>query len=116
MSETATGMTVSFGTSSVQNTVGIVQSEKETTQAEIAEARDEEGRVFAMKAYSKTSMRTIDALFAAGTTPPEAGAILTLGEWKGIVTEATIKRSNKEFTTISITAVNKDSASTMVEI
>lgn len=115
MSETA-GMTVSFGTSATGNTVGIVQSEKETTQAEIAEARDEEGKVFAMKAYSKTSMRTIEALFSSGTTPPEAGALLTLGDWKGIVTEATIKRSNKEFTTISITAVCKDSASAMQEI
>ena len=113
MSETTNPMTVTFGTDSYQNVVGIVQSEKETTQAEVAEARDEEGKVFAMKAYSKTSMRTIDALFAAGTTPPEAGALLTLGEWKGIVTEATVKRSNKEFATISITAVCKDSASAM---
>ena len=113
MSETANGMTVSFGTAESPNTIGIVQSEKETTQAEIAEARDEEGKVFAMKAYTKTSMRTIEALFAAGTTPPEAGEIINLGGWQGIVTEATLKRSNKEFATITITAVCKDSATTM---
>lgn len=113
MSETASEMTVSFGIAGSQSSIGIVQSEKETTQAEIAEARDEEGKVFAMKAYTKTSMRTIEALFSPGTTPPEAGAVISLGDWQGIVTEATLKRSNKEFATISITAVCKDSASTL---
>ena len=111
MAENLTGEIISFGTSDYRNVIGIVQSEVSKGTAEIAEARNEEGKVFVMKAYSKTNEKTFEALFASGTTPPEAGKSITVGGWQGIVTHSSITRSNTSFTRISITAVCKDDAS-----
>lgn len=111
MAENLTGEIISFGTSDYRNVIGIVQSEVSRESAEMAEARNEDGKVFVMKAYSKTSEKTFEALFASGTTPPEAGKSITVGTWKGIVTQSSITRSNTAFTKISITAVCKDNAS-----
>ena len=109
--EDLTGGIISFGTDNYRSIIGIVQSETSKESAEIAEARNEDGKVFLMKAYSKTSEKTFEALFAAGTTPPEVGKSITVGSWSGIVTQATVTRSNTDFTRISITAVRKDTAS-----
>ncbi|MBR2364164.1 MAG: hypothetical protein IKA79_03085 [Lentisphaeria bacterium] len=111
MAEELTGATVTFGTDNYQDVIGIVQSESSKTTASIAEARNEEGKVIAMKAYSKSCEKTFEALFCTGTTPPEAGTPITVGTWKGIVTQSSVTKSNTDFTKISITATMKDSAS-----
>lgn len=111
MAENLTGEIISFGTPDHRNIIGVIQSEVSRESAEVAEARNEEGKVFVMKAYSKTSEKTFEALFASGTTPPEAGKSITAGAWKGIVTQSSITRSNNNFTKISITAICKDNAS-----
>lgn len=110
MAEELTGATVTFGTDDYESVIGIVQSESSKTTTSMAEARNEEGKVIAMKAYSKTCEKTFEALFTTGTTPPEAGTAITVGTWNGIVTQATITKSNTDFTKITISAVMKDSA------
>ena len=110
---TLTGETVTFGTD--QNaSIGIVQSEGTSGSAEIAEIRDETGKIVLQKAYSTSSEKTIEAIFQSGTTPPAAGSLLTIGSgndaWTGIVTKSTITKSNRDFTKVSITATRKDSA------
>lgn len=110
MSEALTGATVTFGTENYRDVIGIVQSENSKVTASIAEARDEEGKVIAMKAYSKTCEKTFEALFCAGTTPPDAGTQISVGSWNGVVTQATISKSNNDFTRITISAMMKDDA------
>lgn len=113
MAETPiTGESVEFGVG-VNRTIGIVQSENDNNSAEVAEARDESGKVVVQKAYSVSRERTFEALFLAGTTAPTAGTVLTIGTepaWTGIVTSANITKSNTDFVKISITASKKDSA------
>ena len=109
MAEELTGESVEFGVGE-NRTIGIVQSETENNSAEVAEARDENGKVFIQKAYSKSCEKSFEALFLAGTTAPAAGTVITVGEWTGIVTSANITRSNTDFTKISITASHKDTA------
>ena len=108
-----TGEMVTFGTDE-NAAIGIVQSEATSGSAEIAEIRDETGRIVLQKAYSTVSEKTIEAVFKSGTTPPAAGSTLTIGSgagaWSGIVTKSTITKSNRDFTKVSITAVSKDSA------
>ena len=105
-----TGASVEFGVG-VNRTIGVVQSETNNNSAETAEARDENGKVFVQKAYSKATERTFEAIFLAGTTPPTAGSVITIdGSWTGIVTAANITRANTDFTKISITASHKDDA------
>ena len=108
-----TGASVEFGVG-VNRTIGVVQSETNNNSAETAEARDENGKVFVQKAYSKSSERTFEAIFLAGTTPPTAGSVITIGSgndaWTGIVTAANITRANTDFTKISTTASHKDAA------
>ena len=110
MAEELTGASVTFGTENYRDVIGIVQSESSKTTASMAEARDEEGKVIAMKAYSKSCEKTFEALFCAGTNPPEAGTLITVGSWNGIVTQATVTKANTEFTKITISAVMKDNA------
>ena len=111
MPEELTGATVTFGTDDLRSVIGIVQSEKSRTTASLAEARNEEGKVIAMKAYSKNCEKTFEALFCSGTTPPEAGTSITVGSWQGIVTESSLVKNNTDFARITITAVMKDNAS-----
>ncbi len=108
-----TGASVEFGVG-VNRTIGVVQSETNNNSAETAEIRDETGKIALQKAYSKASERTFEAIFLAGTTPPTAGSVITVGTgndaWTGIVTAANITRANTDFTKISITASHKDAA------
>ena len=108
-----TGEMVSFGVDA-ESTIGIVQNAGTSDSAEIAEIRDETGKIVLQKAYSKTSEKTFEAIFKAGTTPPAAGTVLTVGSgnnaWSGIVTKSSITKSNRDFTKVSITAVRKDDA------
>ena len=108
-----TGEMVTFGTDE-NAAIGIVQSEGTSGSAEIAEIRDETGKIVLQNAYSTASEKTIEAVFKSGTTPPAAGSVLTIGTgndaWTGIVTKSSITRSNRDFTKVSITAISKDSA------
>lgn len=108
---TLTGETVEFGTDE-NRTLGIIQSESDNNSAEVAEIRDETGKIVLQKAYSKSNEKTFEAIFLVGTTPPAAGTVLTIGEgiWNGIVTASNISKSNTEFTKVSITAQKKDDA------
>lgn len=108
-----TGEMVSFGVDE-NSAIGIVQSSGTNESAEIAEIRDESGKIVFQKAYSKSSEKTFEAIFTTGTTPPAAGTLLTIGSgnnaWSGIVTRSSITKSNKDFTKVSITAIQKDNA------
>ncbi|OQA81112.1 MAG: hypothetical protein BWY31_03811 [Lentisphaerae bacterium ADurb.Bin242] len=108
-----TGETVEFGTGE-NRTIGIIQSENDNNSAEVAEIRDETGKIVLQKAYSKSNEKTFEAIFMVGVTPPAAGTALTIGSgetaWTGIVTASNITKSNTEFTKVSITAQKKDSA------
>ena len=97
-----TGEMVSFGVDA-ESTIGIVQNAGTSDSAEIAEIRDETGKIVFQKAYSKTSEKT-----------SAAGTVLTVGTgnsaWSGIVTKSSITKSNRDFTKVSITAIRKDDA------
>ena len=106
---TSNGVTIEFGVGT-NRTLGVIQSETENNSADVAEARDESGRVIVQKAYSKSTERSFEALFIAGTAAPAAGTVITVGEWTGLVTSANITRSNTDFVKMSITATHKDNA------
>lgn len=109
---TLTGTEVEFGTGE-NASIGIIQSENNNNSAEVAEIKDETGKVILQKAFSKSNEKTFEAIFKVGTTPPAAGTVLTIAstpEWKGIVTASNITKSNTEFTKVSITAQKKDEA------
>lgn len=93
-----------------QASIGIVQSMTESNSAEIAEARDENGKVIALKAYSTTKELSIEALIQTGVTPPAAGTLVTIDTVPYLVTSCKITASNNEFSKISLTANKKDSA------
>lgn len=103
------GSTLVFGVGA-QATIGIVQSMSRNKSAEVAEARDENGKVIAQKAYSKTEEVSIEALIQTGVTPPDAGTIITIDTVEYLVTASNITASNTEFNKVSITANKKDSA------
>lgn len=105
----STGVAVQFGVGA-ERTLGVIQSETENNSAEVAEARDENGQVIVQKAYSKSTERTIEALFITGTAAPAAGTVITIGDWTGLVTSANITKSNTDFVKMSITATHKDNA------
>ena len=52
MAENLTGEIISFGTPDHRNIIGVIQSEVSRESAEVAEARNEEGKVFASTARS----------------------------------------------------------------
>ena len=101
--------TLVFGTDAT-TTYGIIQSMSKNETAEIAEARDHEGKVIEQKAYSKGTEVQIEALFDSTATLPTAGSTVTIDTVEYLVSSCNVTSSNTEFKKASITATKKDSA------
>lgn len=109
---TGAGSTIAFGVGA-EATIGIVQSTNNNSTAEVAEARDENGKVIAMKAYSVSKEVTVEALIASGATPPAAGTSCTLDGVTGVVTASNVTKSNTDFQKVSVTIKLSDNASVL---
>ncbi len=107
--ETTTSSTVQFGVG-YNATYGIVQKVDIDETAEVAEARNELGKVVARKAYSKTKTINMEALFQTGVTLPGVGETATYESETYLVTSVKTTRSNTEFTTLSFTLEKKDAS------
>lgn len=101
-------MSLSFGVTSTGG-YGVLQSATKTSTAEIADARNAEGKVTDQKAYSKTNEVSAEALFN-GETLAEAGAELTVGGLAGLITNISKSESNTDFQRVSVTVQKKDAA------
>ena len=101
-------MALSFGVTSTGG-YGVLQSLSETETAEIADARDESGKVTDQKAYSKTSEATAEGIFN-GDSLGGAGTSLTIGSVTGLITNQGIAESNTGYKTVSVSIQKKDSA------
>lgn len=101
--------TLVFGTDA-STTYGVVQSMSKNETAEIAEARNHEGKVIEQKAYSTGEEVQFEALLDADATPPKAGETITVDSTQYLVSSCNLSSSNTEFKKVSITATKKDSA------
>jgi len=101
-------MALSFGVTSTGG-YGVLQSLSESSTAEIAEARDENGKVTDQKAYSKTNEATAEGIFD-GDSVADAGASLTVGSLTGLITSVSKTESNTDYKRVSVTIQKKDAA------
>ncbi len=101
-------MPLTFGVTSTGG-YGVLQSVNKTSTAEIAEARDQVGKVTNQKAYSKTNEATAEGVFD-GDTLADAGAELTVGDVIGLITNVSKSESNTDFQRVSVTVQKKDAA------
>lgn len=88
----------------------VVNQVSEDDSVEIAEARDENGKVIEMKAYSSSKEMKYEGLLKAAGTPPEKGTVCEVDGWSGLVTSVSKTKSNTEFVKLSITLKKSDSA------
>lgn len=103
-------MAYSFGVTSTGG-YGALQSVTESQTAELAEVRDESGKIVEQKAYSKTVETAFEGVFDSEDTPAGAGASLTVGSNTGLITSQEITENNDNYKRISGTIQKKDSAS-----
>ena len=89
-------------------TWGVFQSHSRSTKVDVAEPRDETGKILAQKAYSKTTEHKMD--FLVNGTVPEAGTTLSVGGETILLTDAETSYKNTEFATGTATGNKKDSA------
>lgn len=101
--------TLAFGTNS-STTYGVVQSLSKNKSAEVAEARDHEGKVIEQRAYSKGTEVQMEVLFDSTATLPEAGEKITVDTVEYLVTSCNETSSNTEYKKATITATKKDDA------
>lgn len=101
-------MALVFGVTSTGG-YGVLQSLTETQTAEVAEARNESGKVTDQIAYSKTHEVTAEGLFN-GDTLGGAGSSLTAGSLTGLILSQTVSETNTGYKTVSVTIQKKDSA------
>ena len=97
-------VTTATGVSSI-----VVTSFSETSNVEIAEARDGQGKVTDMQAYSRNKTVAIKG-FLDGSTIVEAGSVLTLNGVSYIVESVTRNETNTGFVEVDISAKSADSA------
>ena len=88
----------------------IIQSINKKTSVEIAEARDEDGHVTDLKAYSKGQSVDIRALLDADRVSTEAGQTLTIGTKTYIIESTDQAETNTGWVEVSLTARTADSA------
>ena len=101
--------TLVFGTDS-STEFGVVQNRKKGKKAEIAEGRNHVGEVIAQKAYSIAHEITVEVLFDAAVTLPEAGDKVTYETKEWLVSDCEETDSSTEFKKASLTLTRKDSA------
>ncbi len=91
-------------------TWGVVQSVKKADSAEVAEGRDEAGKVIAQKAYSVGSEITLEVLIDTGGELPAVGTVATYKDKSWLVTAVNESSTNTEFATADVTLQRKDEA------
>ena len=101
-------MAVSFGVTSTGG-YGVLQSLSESTTAEIAECRDEDGLVTNQQAYSRTAEATTEGVFDSDSLSG-AGASLTIGTLTGLITSESFTETNTDYKRVTVTVQKKDSA------
>jgi pyridoxine 5'-phosphate synthase PdxJ len=87
----------------------VVNSLTTSNSAEIAEARDENGKITDLKAYSKAETISVSGLLD-GSIGVQAGAKLTLNSVDYIIESVEISETNTGYTEVSLTARTADSA------
>ena len=88
----------------------IIQSLNKKSTVEIAEARDENGKIIDLKAYSKGESVDIKALLDSTTVTTEAGQTLTIGSKSYIIESTDQAETNTGWVEVSLTARTADSA------
>jgi len=88
----------------------VVTSFQKQKTAEIAEARDSEGKVTDLKAYSVGTSITITGLLDATTVSVGAGDSLTLGAVNYIIESSNQNETNTTYCEVTITARTADAA------
>ncbi|MDD3119600.1 MAG: hypothetical protein PHQ27_10500, partial [Victivallales bacterium] len=91
-------------------TWGVFQSVSEDESAEVAEARNENGQVIELRAYSKGVEKKFEGLIKSAGTIPAAGEAITVGDWNGLITAVSKSKENTGFNKITVTAKSADSA------
>ena len=92
-------------------TAAMLQTSETTATAEIAEARDNNGKVTDQKAYSKTQEVRMDYLIDSGDTDlPAAGAEVETSALTGLATNVSRSETNTGYATGSFTVQLKDAA------
>ena len=101
---------VAFGVTSA-GAWGIFQSHDSESTVEKIEVRDEDNYAVAQKALSKETKKTWKAKLVDGSTPPDAGQILTVDTWTGIIDSAKLTEENgRHWKEYEITASRRDAA------
>ena len=101
-----------FGVTSTLSGLGtgiIVNSMSETDAVEVAEARNEKGKILDKAAYSYSNTMSIDGLYTTGTGT-DAGDVVTVNGRQYLIDNKTHNESNQEFQTasLSLTGGEKD--------
>lgn len=88
----------------------IIQSINKKTSAEIAEARNEEGKVIALQAYSQGKSVDIRALLNADEIQTEAGQSLSIDGANYIIESTDQAENNTGWIEVSLSARTADEA------
>lgn len=100
-------MAVSFGVTSTGG-YGVLNSVTTTQTAEVAEARNELGKVTNQQAYSKTAEVQFDGVYNGESIV--AGASITIAGVTGILTSVSKTETNNDYQKVSGTVQKKDAA------
>jgi hypothetical protein len=104
-------MALSFGVTSVDSTAlsyGVFQQYQKTDSAETAEARQENGKVLQMCAYSKTEES--DVQFLVNGSLPAIGATATINSHLGLVINRSVTENNTAYKSGTVKTQSKDAA------
>jgi len=94
---------------------GVLQGVTTSQTAETAEARNADGEVEEIRAYSKADEVKLEGLLQDDDSPAEVGTTITVGSDTYLLTNKEVTESNTEFQKISVTGIKKDSA-TLTEL
>lgn len=98
--------TITFGTASYKNAVSglIITSIKQGSNAQSAEAMDEEGNIIQVDIYGKKYSLQIEGTVSGGSLALVAGADLTIGSITYKIESVEVTQTNTGHQTASITA------------
>lgn len=88
----------------------LMQSIRENATAEIAECRDDAGKVTDQQAYSRETTAELEAILDSGDTLPAAGASVTVGSVTGLVTAVGSQEINTGYKSCTVAVSKKDTA------
>ena len=104
-------MALSFGVTSVDSTAasyGVFQQYQENDSAQVAEARQENGKMVDMKAYSAEKQTQVQ--FLVNGSLPTIGATATINSRLGLVVERSVTETNTNYKTGQVTLRSADAA------